>query len=497
MVEPPSRERLRRISADFFAPPTEEELDVFESLAESWLADHDRVASLAADRTPVPDRSPADVEETWAVDDSGPFLSRFCLEGTSNGSLRGYSIGVKDNIAVAGVPMTCGSTAFEDFIPPRDAVAVQRLLAAGGTVIGKLNLESMAYSGSGEIADYGPVPNPRDNSYLAGGSSSGCAAAVVNGTVDLAVGTDQSGSVRVPAAWSGCVGHKPTFGLVPYTGGVSLEPTVDHIGPMAQSVADCALALEVMAGTHPSDSRQGTVPATRASNAIHTDQSLKIGILEEAFDLNVGSQVVSEKVQNALNALSAEGHTVESVSVPLHADGFAIYNAIVLESYAALVRDEGTGYYRRGNYDDTFASAFAQARRTRAREFPAAMRLSIALGRYLAENYHGRYHRYAQRVRDDLRIAYDKALAEVDVLAMPTTPQTAHKINPDLSLKRRIERSIDMFGNTAPFNLTGHPAVSVPCGSVDDLPVGLMFVGNTFDDKTVLQAARAVERSRI
>ena len=494
MVKPPSRERLRDLSADFFAPPTAAELDEFESLAETWLSDHERVATLAADRTPAPDRGAVDVDSTWVADDPGPFLTRCRIEGAPGGPLDGYEIGVKDNLAVAGVPMTCGSTALEGFVPPCDAIVVARLLDAGGTITGKLILESMAFSGSGELADYGVVPNPCDESHLPGGSSSGCAVAVVDGTVDVAIGTDQSGSVRVPAAWSGCVGHKPTFGLVPYTGGVSLEPTVDHVGPMARSVADCALALDAMAGPHPTDSRQGSFPPTRTTDALDANRPLTIGVLETGFDFDASDPAVSDRVRTTTDALEADGHTVESVSVPLHADGVAIYNAIVIEAHAALVQNEGVGYHRRGEYDDALAEAFAKARRVRARQFPAAMRLSLALGRHLAEEYRGRYHRYGQSLRGDLRDAYDEALAEVDVLAMPTTPQSAHERVTNLSLNRQIKRSLDMFQNTASSNLTGHPAVSVPCGTADGLPVGLQFVGDRFDDGTVLRAAQAVER---
>ncbi|MHB9288876.1 amidase family protein [Halobacteriales archaeon Cl-PHB] len=493
MPRPPSRERLRELSAEYFAPPSASDLDTFETLAEAWLADHDRVADLAADHRPAPDRLPADLASTWVGDDPGPFLTRCRIPGADAGPLADYDVGVKDNVAVAGVAMTCGSTALEGYVPAHDAVVVERLLDAGATVTGKLTLEAMAYSGSGELADYGEVPNPRDDDYLAGGSSSGCAAAVVDGSVDLAIGTDQSGSIRVPAAWSGCVGHKPTFGLVPYTGGSSLEPTVDHVGPMASSVADCALALDALAGSHPSDSRQGSVPPVDARAALDDPEPLTVGVLDDGFGFAASDPAVTESVRATLDALADAGHAVETVSVPLHDDGFATYNAIVLEAFAALVRDEGVGYYRGGTYDADFASTFAEARRTRADEFPAAMRLTLALGRYLATEYRGSYHASGQSLRGDLTQQYDDALADVDVLAMPTTPQTAHERRDDLDLEARIQRSLDMFQNTAPFNLTGHPAVSVPCPSADDLPVGLSFVGDQFADATVLRAARAVE----
>jgi len=389
--------------------------------------------------------------------------------------------------------MTAGSKLFEGYVPSIDATVVRRLLDGGATITAKLNMEDMAFSGSGELSATGPVLNPRDDDYIAGGSSSGSIVAVVAGDVDVAMGGDQGGSVRIPAAWSGGVG---THGLVPYTGVVGPGHSFDHTGPMATSVEDCALLLDVIAGKDPLDPRQGAVSTGDYAGGLPGDPGdLTIGVVEEGFGHDQSEAGVDRTVRDALDDLRAAGAAVEEVSVPRHLDGFPIWNAVVIGETTGLLRDEGVGRYGKGFYETQFAEAFGRARRAHADDYPATLKLTVILGQYLADEHRSRYYARGQNLRRTLRGAYDEALAGVDVLAMPTTLQTAHEQRDDLGRLEIIDRALNMLPNTAPFDVTGHPALSVPAGESDRLPVGLMFVGGAFEDGTVLRAGHAYERA--
>jgi len=412
-------------------------------------------------------------------------------------TLSGYEIGLKDNIAVAGIPMTCGSRILDSYVPGHDATIVTRLLDAGGTITGKLNMEDLAFGSKGDLSATGPVLNPRDSAHLAGGSSSGSAAAVVSGAVDVAIECDQGGSVRMPAAWCGCVGLKPTCGLVPYTGIVGAGHTYDHAGPMTTTVAECALVLNVIAGEDPGDPRQGgpeqnDVPTQEYRAVLESGDAITVGVVEEGFGFDHGDLAVDETILAALDDFSdAE---MREISIPTHHNSTAIYCGIVNEEVTAVIRNEGVGHFVTGWYDTQFAEAFAQARRIRANEFPPTLKLRLIVGQYMAERYRSHYHAKAQNLRHDLTQAYDDALADVDVLTMPTVVRTAIELDDDLTRRKMLTRPNENT-NTSPFNVTGHPAISVPCGTVDGLPVGLMFVGDRFDDATVLRVAHAFEHA--
>lgn len=198
-------------------------------------------------------------------------------------------------------------------------------------------------------------------------------------------------------------------------------------------------------------------------------------------------------VRDALDELEAVGATVQEVSVPMHLDGLPIWNAVVMEETTALVCDEGVGHHGMGFYDTQFADAFDKARRAYADDYLATLKLTLVLGQYLADEYRGHYYAKAMSLRRKLAVAYDDALADVDVFALPTMAQTAHEVRDDSSRLEVIDRALNMFVNTAPFGVSGHPAISVPAGIADGLPVGLMFVGEQFDDDVVLDADDAYE----
>jgi amidase len=490
-VRPPSPDEVREAAAEHHLDLTDEEVEVFTAAVADVLAAHDRIDELyEPDRTPLPDRRAV----TGDPDRHNAFATRCVVEPTADGPLAGVSVGLKDNVSLAGIEMRCGSRALSGYVPDRDATVVTRLLEAGATIAGKLNMESMAKSGSGELSDDGAVRNPHDPDHLAGGSSSGSGAAVAAGEVDVSLGTDQGGSIRIPAAWCGCVGLKPTFGLVPYTGIVGLGHTFDHVGPLARTVERCAQTLQVLAGPDGLDPRQSAPDVGDYAGALTDDpQDIEVGVLAEGFGLEDSRPAVDETVRRAVEGFADAGAAAVDVSVPMHTDGALLWTAINYSAVTALVRDEGVGHFSQGYYDTSFQEAFAAARRTRADQFPPTLKVSLIAGQYLADAYHGRYHARAQNLRRDLRRAYDEALADVDVLALPTVPKTAHPVAPDRSLEDALDRAHDMAMNTAPFDITGHPAVSVPCGPVEGLPVGLMFVGRRHDDETVLAAASAFE----
>lgn len=493
---PPTADELERYATIHHINLSEAEREEFAAVAPELLDAYERLEELE----PSVPTAPANADRSSSVpsDEDDPlnaFVRRCSVSGAAEGPLEGYDVGLKDSISLAGIEMTCGSAVFSGYVPSTDATIVTQLLEAGATITGKLNMEDMAFSGSGEMSAHGPVLNPRNTDYLAGGSSSGSAAAVVNEDVDVTIGTDQAGSVRIPASWSGCIGHKPTYGLVPYTGIVGLGRSFDHAGPLARSVADCARALEAIAGADGLDPRQGAVPTEEYTEILDADPAnLTIGVLEEGFGHDESEAGVDETVDEALKAFADVGADLRQVSVPMHRDGLAIWNGIATEETAATIAGEGIGHFGNGYYDAELMAAFGRTRRKRADEFPPTVKLVVALGEYLAEEYHGRYYAKAQNLSRDLMAAYDDVLTDVDVLAMPTTPQTAHKHLEDPSRLQILERAVNMLANTSPFDVTGHPALSVPAGTSEGLPVGLMFVGEAFDDATVLQAGDAFEQ---
>jgi len=496
-VQAPTPEEVRAKAAKHHMDLSEAEVEDFTAAIADTLAGYERLDELADPQPGLEytDRDPG-YQPGPDEDPLNAFVRKCTVAGADSGPLAGYEVGLKDNVAVAGIEMTCGSKLFEGYVPETDATLVTRLLDAGATITGKLNMEDMAFSGSGELSTTGPVRNPRDTDYIAGGSSSGSIAAVVNGDVDVAIGGDQGGSVRIPASWSGGVGHKPTHGLVPYTGIAGLGRTFDHTGPMARTVADCARVLDVVAGKDPADPRQGAVPTDQYADALDDSaSSLTVGVLEEGFGHEQSERGVDATVRDALDEFEELGADVTAVSVPMHLDGLPIWNGVAIEGTTATVNGEGVGYGGSGRYDTQFMEAFAQARRTRADDYLSTVKLTLILGQYLADEYRSHYYAKAQNLSRELARTYDEALADVDVLAMPTTPQTAHEHRTDLSRLEVIDRALSMLPNTAPFDVTGHPALSVPAGESDGLPVGLMFVGERFDDATVLRAGHAFEQT--
>lgn len=421
------------------------------------------------------------------------------ITGPGSGLLTGRRVAIKDNIAVAGLPMSNGSRTLKGFVPRRDATVVQRLLAAGATIAGKSVCEDLCFSGGSHTSQPGPVRNPWDRSRSAGGSSSGNGALVASGAADLAVGGDQGGSVRIPAAFCGIVGHKPTHGLVPYTGAFPIETTIDHLGPMTRTVADAALMLRLMAGDDDGrDPRQrGRLePASYAAALERGGRGLRVGVVTEGFGWANSEPEVDDCVREATDVLGRAGMSVQEVSIPWHRHGPDLWNVISVEGGTfQMVDGNAYGMNVPGLYDPDLIAHYGRTWRKDPSAFSQTVKLVLLAGRHALTTRHGRHYAMARNLVPTLTRHYDQALSSYDVLVMPTLTIRASALpEPDAPMEEILDRALEMLANTCPFDVTGHPACSVPAGVVDGLPVGLMIVGRRGDDGTVLRAAHAFEQ---
>ena len=503
----PSIRQILEVAESFGYDIDEQQAESYRNLMKGAMNTYKRLEELPEFRLPVKyPRTPGHRPRPEDNPLNGWYI-RCEIKGAARGPLKGYDVAIKDAICVAGVPMMNGSRVLEGYIPDIDATVVTRILDAGGSIVGKTTTEDCSFSGAGHTAALGPVGNPRKPTHAPGASSSGSAVVIGTGQVKLALGGDQGGSIRIPAAWSGVVGHKPTYGLVPYTGCMMIEMTMDHCGPMADTVENCARLLSVIAGPDPLDPRQrGVIPADYVKDYLPAIgkgvKGLRIGLVKEAFGIKQESvglppsePIVDQKVMAAAKKLVKLGATVEQVSVPGHYDAWHIFNAIILEGATQfMVKGYNLGSNWQGFYNTGMLDAVAKGAKARGNDHPVTVKLVSMLGEYMYRHYNGRYYAKAQNLRYLARQAYDQALAKYDVLVMPTVPFRATPIPPpDCSIEDNFFYALNMTQNTAPFNCTGHPAISVPCGMADGLPIGLQIVGKQFDDLTCLQVADAVE----
>jgi amidase len=497
-LRPPTQEEIRELSEELGLDLVEREVMRYQELAESMLASYEKVADIAIS-TSSPDtryRNPGS-----RAKDNDPYnawITRCEVRGTEDGPLSGWEVGIKDNIAVNGVEMTCGSRLFEEYVPATDATVVDRILNDGGVIVGKTNMDSLAFAGDGHTGAFGPVLNPRDDAFVSGGSSGGSAAAVASGEVDAALGTDQGGSVRAPAAWTGVVGYKPTYGLVPYTGCVGIQASIDHVGILAPDVPSTAVMLSVIAGIDErTDARQPqTVPSTDYPAAISEDVTdMRIAVIEEGFNRPGSEKGVNEQVKAAIETLEEQGATSEVVSVPLHEAAQDIHTVSVAEAFSSTVRSNGLAHDQKGWHDPKWAKSFGAARQSRGADFPPAAKLTMIVGAYTAERYQSTYYAKAMNLRLELFRAYENILDTYDLIAMPTTPMTPIELNSEYDPRDFSSTGTINLSNTCAFNITGHPSVSIPVGTNDDLHVGLMLTGKQFSDEEVLSGAAVLENS--
>jgi amidase len=499
----PSRADLIDLGNRHHLHLTEAEVDDFLDLVPTVIAGYDQL-----DRYPDPVRRvvPAlrepGARPDPAEDPLNGVVRRCSVKATaaSTGPLSGRTIGVKDTICVAGIPMSCGSRLLFDYTPDVDATVVRRILLAGGHITAVLNTDDFAFAGGGHTSSFGAGLNPADRRHAAGGSSCGSAIGTATGIVDIALGGDQGGSIRIPAAWSGIVGLKPTHGLVPYTGIVGFDQTIDHVGPMARTVEDCALLLGVIAGKDDTclDPRQPDVVRVPDYVAELTGdvKGTRIAVVQEGFGRAESMPEVDEAVRRAARFLEGLGAAVREVSVPDHRKVVPIWNAIAIEGGIDSFYHGHAAYQTKGWYNPRLVSAMSRAIRTHGGDLSPTAKLGALVAHYMREQYDGVFYARAQNLARSLTAAYERVFAEFDLVLMPTTPQTAHPLPPGPEEDRRehVARALDMIGNTAAFDLTGHPSISVPCRDVRGLPVGLMLTAAHFDDAACLRAAHAYLR---
>jgi amidase len=495
-LQRPTADDFRRLAAAHNFELTGEELEAYQALVPAMFAALDTLDQAPANRPEItycnrnPGRRPPRQE-----DPLNAIVRRCSVKGAQAGKLAGKRVGIKDNVCVASIPMTCASLVLDGYVPDIDATIVTRILDAGGEVTAILNMDNFAFSGGGDTSAYGPTRNPHNPEHLAGGSSGGSGAALYYDDIDLTIGGDQGGSIRIPASWCGVVGLKPTHSLVPYTGIVGIDATFDHTGPMARSVADVALLLEVIAGKDPLDPRQYEVPVQLYTQVLGKDiRGVRLGVVREGFNTPVSEPDVDAKVREAIKALQELGAQVQEVSIPAHVDAGGITWGLIAEGMAALVYGNGVGHHWQGLYNESLANTLGKSLRAQAQDLPYQVKFVVMMGAYLNRAYHGRLYGKAQNQRRVLRAAYDEVLERVDVLVMPTTPNKAHRYDPRRNIRELLEHGWNMLGNTAPFDMTGHPSLSVPCGKSDGLPVGLMLTGRHFADATLLRVAHAFEQ---
>jgi amidase len=392
--------------------------------------------------------------------------------------------------------MMNGASTLEGYVPDVDATIVTRILDAGGTIVGKAHCEYFCLSGGSHTNATGPVHNPWRIGYSAGGSSSGSAALVASGEVPMAIGGDQGGSIRMPASFSGCYGMKATHGLVPYTGVMPIEPTLDHTGPMTATVSQNALLLEVLAGADGLDPRQIDVKTDRYTAALGKGVAgLRIGIVTEGFGTPGAERDVDAKVRKSAEKFRELGAAVEEVSIPMHRDGLAVWTPIALEGLTDIMM-HGNGFATgwRGLYVTSLLDAHANWR-SRANELSASLKYSMLVGDYMLKHHRGHFYAKAQNLSRALKAAYDDTLSRFDLLVMPTTPMKATPLPPPgAPIPLVIQRAFEPIGNTAPFDASGHPAMNVPCGLSEGLPVGMMIIGRHWEEATIYRAARAYEQ---
>ena len=409
--------------------------------------------------------------------------------------LLGVPIAIKDSITTKGIQTTCASYILTGYVPPYDAKVIEALKEEGAIIIGKTNMDEFCMGTSTETSYYGPTRNPHDLSRVPGGSSGGSAAAVAAGEAVIALGSDTGGSIRCPASFCGIVGLKPTYGFVSRYGLIAYANSLEQIGPMASTVTDAALLLEVISAKDERDSTQVKLDNNASTNyrcswlndgRSDTIRGMKIGVPKEFIE--GVSPEVGKAVWDSVHKFEELGATYEEISMRNLKYALASYYLLAMsEASSNLARFDGLRYGLRSGKDEDWHSTFS---RIRAEGFGEEVKRRIILGTYaLSAGYYGKYYLKALKVRTLIKNEFEDALKTHDILAMPTMPFVAFELG------ERIKDPLSLYladVNTVSVNLAGVPSISIPCGSSNELPIGLQLVGKYFDEDVILKAALSV-----
>ena len=422
-------------------------------------------------------------------------IDRSRASGDTVGPLAGVPVAVKDNLCVRGMRTTASSRILDRFVAPYDATVVRRLESAGAVIVGKTNCDEFAMGSSNENSAYGPVRNPWDQHRTPGGSSGGSAAAVASRSVMVALGSDTGGSIRQPASFCGVVGLKPTYGRVSRYGLLAFASSLDQIGPLTRTASDAALMLGVLAGPDPADATASPQPVPDFNAALTGDiNGVRVGV-PRAFVTDGVSDVVRRAFDDALDALKRSGARLVDVELPHARYAIPVYYLVATaEASSNLARYDGVRYgYRALAAAGSALGLQEMYSRTRDEGFGPEVKRRIMLGTYvLSAGYYDAFYLKAQQVRTLLRQDYDAAFEKVDVVAMPTSP------TPPFRLGEKTDDPLQMYLAdvfTVSANLAGLPAISVPCGFGEQLPIGLQLTGRLFDEAMLLRIADSYQRT--
>ena len=407
------------------------------------------------------------------------------------GPLAGIPMQIKDNMCTRGVATTCSSRMLERFVPPYDATVVERLRDVHAVMLGKGNMDEFAMGSSTENSAFFPTRNPWDLDRVPGGSSGGPAAAVAAGECVYSLGSDTGGSIRQPASLCGIVGMKPTYGLVSRYGLVAFASSLDQIGPLTKDVTDCAIVLNAIAGGDPRDSTSIPMEPPDYTAALTGDvRGLRVGVPREYYAEGI-DPAVADTLRQALAKLESLGAVVEETSLPHTAYALAVYYILApSEASANLARYDGVKY----GYSAQDAGGMWEAMElTKQRGFGPEVKRRIMLGTYaLSAGYYDAYYLKAQKVRTLIGREFRDAFQKYDVLVTPTSPTVAFRLGD------KVEDPVQMYLSdvcTIPINIAGVPAMSLPTGFVDGLPVGMQIIGRPLGEETILRTAHAYEQA--